>query len=153
MAAISNKNGVIEENLKNILNFGIGLLRTGEESLQTGLRTLLSGFEDLKQRGLQDNSQGAEKLRELLQNSLRNIEKLSTQAQENMNRVTAEAQKSYEKILKQAKSLLGEEQYAKLDAKLQETYSQTKKKAEEAYAKAGQFIDQIKENLSKVTAA
>ena len=150
MENISKNADVVEENVKNILNFGIGLLRAGEESLQVALKTIVSGFEELKQKGDQDNSQGAEKLRELLQNSLRNIEKLSRLAQGNIDRVSADAQQAYDKILKQAKSFLGEEQYAKLDAKIQELYGQTQKQAKEIYGKTSQLVSQIKESISKV---
>ncbi len=108
----------VEQSIKNILDVGIGLLKVGEEGLKLGLKQLVSSFEELKLKGEADTSEGAQKVREVLHNTLSTVQQVSDTAEKEFQRLSEQAQKGYEQALLALKSVLGEEQYQKLSAQI-----------------------------------
>ncbi len=140
----------IEKSIKDFLNIGIGLFRVGEENLQASLKSIVSNFEELKQKGSGDSTQSIEKIRELLDNTLESMQKLSKQAQSNVEKLTSETQKGYEKVLGQIRSTLGEEQYEKVATKIQGFYDIAKDRVSDIQKNTTDIVDSIKANASKI---
>ena len=148
----------IENTLKDVLNVGIGLLRVGEENLQAGLKSVVTQFDTLKDKGSADSSASAQKLREVLDNSVQNIKSLSAQAEENFSRISREVQKGYEKTFEGIRSTIGEEQYAKLSNSINEVRSAIQERTEAVQKNANDWLAQLKKpdkpaKTSKKTAA
>ena len=140
----------IEENVKDMLNVSIGLLRAGEESLQAGLKGLVQNFEELKTKGRNDDSPGAEKLREVLKTCVNKIESLTEQSHNNLDKLTLEAQKGFEQVLNQVRKTLGEEKYTELNIKMQKFYDLSQSRVKIIQKNTTDFINRVREDASKM---
>lgn len=120
---------MIEKNLQDILNAGIGLFKAGEGNFKTAFANLEKTFEDLKQKGAADQSQSAVKLREALENSIRGVKDVQSKAETNFTAIMGEAQKSYAQVLEQVKNVVGEERIKDLNSRIDELAGYLKNKA------------------------
>lgn len=136
---------MLEQNIQDILNAGIGLFKAGEESLQSALGAVQSAFEDLKTKGATDESDVALKIREVLDNSIKGVQEISSQAEANLNKVVSEAQKNYAQVLDQAKQLVGDERIADLNDRFEDLASFVKERSDEMNSVASNFAETVKE--------
>ncbi len=111
---------MIEKNLQDVLNAGIGLFKSGEENFKTAVANLEKTFNDMKNKGASDNSDAAIKIREILENTLRSAKDVQAKAEQNLNVFMAEAQKNYAQVLEQVKTVVGEERIRDLNTKIDE---------------------------------
>ncbi|MBL8022315.1 MAG: chemotaxis protein [Leptospirales bacterium] len=111
---------MIEKNLQDILNAGIGLFKAGESNFKTAVANLEKSFTELKNKGAADNSDAAIKIREILENTLRSAKDVQSKAETNLNAFLAEAQKNYAQVIEQAKKVVGEERIRDLNTKIDE---------------------------------
>lgn len=111
---------MLEKSLQDVLNVGLGLLKEGEKGFQQALEGVAKAFEDLKSKGAEDTSESAQKIREVLDNTIRGVKDVSTTAEANFNRVLEEARKNYGQILEQARTVVGEERIHDLNARFEE---------------------------------
>ena len=111
---------MLEKTIQDILNAGIGLFKAGEENFKTAFETVEKTFEDLKSKGSADSSEAAVKIREVLDNTIRSIREVSTQAESNFSLVIQEAQKNYTQVLEQIQTVLGEDRVKDLNVKIEE---------------------------------
>ncbi|MCB1174873.1 MAG: YtxH domain-containing protein [Leptospiraceae bacterium] len=136
---------MIEKSIQDILNASIGLFKAGEENLQSALSAVQTAFEDLKTKGASDSSEVAGKLREVLDNSIKNVQDVSTQVEDNMNKILEEARKSYDQIIEQAKQLIGDERIQDLNDRFEDLAAFVKEKSEEMNSIASNFAETVKE--------
>lgn len=141
---------MLEQNIKDILNAGIGLFKSGEENLQSTIQAVQAAFEDLKTRGAADSSEASQKIREVLDNSIKGFQDISTQTEENMNRVLQEAQKSYSQVLDQVKQVIGDERIQDLNDRFEDLAGFVKNKANDMAQAANSFADTVKEKAEDV---
>ena len=120
---------MLEKNIQDILNAGIGLFKAGEANFKTALANVEKTFEELKAKGSTDNSEAAVKIREVLDNTIRSIKDVSERADSTFATVMAEAQKNYTQVLAQLQGVLGEERMRDLNAKMEELTGYIKKTA------------------------
>lgn len=120
---------MLEKNLQDILNAGIGLLKAGEENFSTALKNVEKVFNELKTKGATDNSEAAVKIREVLENTIRGVKEVSGKAESNFNLVLSEAQKNYAQVLEQIKKVVGDERIKDLNSKIEELASYIKQKS------------------------
>lgn len=118
---------MLEKNIQDILNAGIGLFKSGEENFKTALGNVEKTFEELKARGEGDNSEAAVKIREVLENTIRSIKEATEKTETNFSQVLDIAQRNYEQILEQVKKLVGEERVRDLNARMEELAEYLKK--------------------------
>ncbi|MCR9142768.1 MAG: hypothetical protein NXI24_10995 [bacterium] len=111
---------MLEKSLQDVLNVGLGLLKEGEKGFQAALESVAKAFEDLKSKGADDTSESAQKIREVLDNTIRGVKDVSSTAEENFNRVLEEARKNYGQILEQARTVVGEERISDLNTRFEE---------------------------------
>jgi len=119
---------MIEKNLQDILNAGIGLFKAGEENFKTAVANLEKSFTELKSKGASDNSDAAIKIREILENTLRSAKEVQSKAETNLNTFLSEAQKNYAQVLEQVKKVVGEERIRDLNTKIEELNTLVKQK-------------------------
>ncbi len=134
---------MLEKNLQDILNAGIGLFKAGEQNFQTAIQAVTKAFEELKTKGAADNSEAAQKIREVLDNTIKGLNDVAGQAQENFNRVLAEAQKNYTQVLEQLKTVVGEERIKDLNTRFDELAVFIKDKAGQVNTAANNFASQV----------
>ncbi len=137
---------IIENNLKDILNVTIGLVRQGEESLQKNIKSISSNFEQFKKKGAEDKSESAKKVRELLNNSLENLSKLSVQTADNAKSIYSQIDNNYSQVIDKVRSTIGEEQCDKLTKTAENLYKNARKKTEEMQNEVHDFISRIRES-------
>ncbi len=142
---------MLEKNLQDILNAGIGLFKEGEKNFQAALEAVGKTFEELKQRGAADGSESAQKVREALENTIRGVKDVSTQAEQNFNKILAEAEKNYAQLLEQVQGVIGDERIKDVNARFEELAKFVKEKADDVTAQAQGFADSVKETASKAT--
>jgi len=120
---------MLEKNLQDILNAGIGLLKAGEENFQTALKNVEKVFNELKTKGASDSSESALKIREVLENTIRGVKDVQSKAESNFSMILAEAQKNYAQVLEQVKKVVGDERIRDLNSKMDELASYVKQRA------------------------
>lgn len=125
---IAKETTMIEKNLQDILNAGIGLFKSGEENFKTAVVNLEKAFNDMKSKGAADNSDAAIKIREILENTLRSAKDVQAKAEQNLNVFMTEAQKNYGQVLEQVKKVVGEERIRDLNTKIDELTSLVKQR-------------------------
>lgn len=126
----TQKTGVpimLEKNIQDILNAGIGLFKSGEENFKTALGNVEKTFEELKARGEGDNSEAAVKIREVLENTIRSIKEVTDKTESNFSQVLDIAQRNYQQVLEQITKLVGEERVRDLNARMEELAEYIKK--------------------------
>ncbi|HMU85289.1 MAG TPA: hypothetical protein PKE49_09365 [Leptospiraceae bacterium] len=119
---------MIEKNLQDVLNAGIGLFKSSEENFKVAVSNLEKTFNDMRNKGAADNSDAAIKIREILENTLRSAKDVQAKAEQNLNVFMAEAQKNYSQVLEQVKKVVGEERIRDLNTKIDELTTLVKQK-------------------------
>ncbi len=110
----------LEKTIQDILNAGIGFFKASEENLSQALTQVEKVFEELRTRGASDQSEAAVKIREVLENTIKGVKDISSQAENNFGRVLEEAQKNYSQVLEQIQKAVGEERINDLNSKIDE---------------------------------
>jgi hypothetical protein len=134
---------MLEKNIQDILNAGIGLFKVGEQNFQTAIQAVTKTFEELKTKGASDNSEAAQKIREVLDNTIKGLNDVSSKAQENFNTLMAEAQKNYAQLTEQLKTVVGEERIRDVNVRFDELAAFIKDKAGQVSASANTFASQV----------
>ncbi|MBI3395872.1 MAG: hypothetical protein HY042_08560 [Spirochaetia bacterium] len=70
----------LEKGIQDILNAGIGLIRSGQENFGDAWKKVETTFNDLKSKGSMDQSEAALKVREVLENTIRGVKDVSSKA-------------------------------------------------------------------------
>ncbi|MDH5657138.1 MAG: hypothetical protein OEZ34_14590 [Spirochaetia bacterium] len=100
----------LEKILNDVLNAGIAIFRTGEESLNKTISDLQKSFNELKERGSTDTSEAASKLRSKLDEVIQNLNDLSSKAEGSYKQTLEKVESNYKDILLQVEKLLPKDQ-------------------------------------------
>ena len=98
-------------------------------------------------------SESAVKLREVLENTIRGVKDVTTQAEENFNKVLAEAQKNYAQVFEQVKTVVGEERLNDLNSKIEELSGYIKTQVAGAQTAAAGVAEKAKTAASNVASS
>jgi len=112
---------VLDNNIKDLVNAGIGLFKTGEENLQGLFTQAEKIFREMRDRGAEDGTDAAQQLRDILDNALSNLQNIADW--NNFSFLAEELQKKAAPILRQLTSFLGEERIADLNSRFDELKS------------------------------
>lgn len=107
-------------NMQDFLNAGLGLWKAGEESFRESREKVERAFSELKSKGAEDTSAGAEKIREALENTVRGVKDVSHQAEGNLGKALEEAKKNYSQVMDQLHNFVGEERVRDLNVRINE---------------------------------
>lgn len=142
---------MLEKSLQDVLNAGLGLLKEGEKGFQSALESVARAFEDLKSKGAEDHSAAAQKIREVLDNTIRGVKDVSSTAEENFNRVLEEARKNYGQILEQARTVVGEERISDLNSRFEDLAKFIQEKTGDVAHKASEATNQATAAVKSAT--
>ena len=118
---------MVDTQIHDILNAGIGLFKAGEENFKSALENVEKTFEDLKSKGALDNSEAAVKIREVMENTINSITEVYDKAGSNFGMIIEEAQKNYAQVLEQIQNFVGEERIRDVNSKIEELAEYIKK--------------------------
>ncbi|EPG68096.1 hypothetical protein LEP1GSC061_0431 [Leptospira wolffii serovar Khorat str. Khorat-H2] len=104
----------------DILNAGIAVFQSGEGKLKQTLSDLEKVYEELKVKGSQDQSEQANRLRDLLQKTVWDAQEKLKNANENSRVVVQQLKDNFEKISSQVDEMLPPDLKAKAKAALDE---------------------------------
>jgi len=111
---------MLDKNLKDLLDAGIGIIKLGEDNIKQVLSKLEKNFSELKEKGAQDNSEVAVQLRELLSRTLSDVKNVSDQAEKNLNKFLDDAKQNSQRVLGQFKQFVGEDNINDFSSKMEE---------------------------------
>ena len=134
----------IKNDLEKLLNLGIGLLRIGEQSFKTSVKSIVESLENIKEKGALDNSKEAQGTRATLEKSIQGIENISNQLQKNLNKINTEIYSVYKKVANPLESALGKEDAEKIKKKLAQIYDKTLAKKQDIQKSAISSIEKRK---------
>ncbi|PJZ76182.1 phasin-related domain-containing protein [Leptospira neocaledonica] len=117
----------MEKSLMDILNAGIALFQSGEDKLKQSLSDLDHAYQDLKSKGAQNQSEQANRLRDLIQKTVGDAQDKLLNANESSKVVINQLKENFEKISAQIDESLPEEFKAKAKSAIEELKKLTKK--------------------------
>lgn len=117
----------MEKTILNILNAGIGLLNSGKEGLEKATIDLEKTYAEMVEKGAQDNSETAVKLREAVDKLLVDIKEFSSVAGKNYDETRTKIVENYNKITEEIKSKMPEGKVEEIKAKISEVAESIKK--------------------------
>lgn len=117
---VAEKERKMEKQLLDILNAGIGLLKSGQEGLDKAKVDLEKTYGELVAKGAADNSEGSVKIRESVDKLLNEIKEVSTVAGKNYEETRGKIVEKYNQISEEIKKRVPEGQLDAVKAKLTE---------------------------------
>lgn len=110
----------MEKILMDIVNAGIAVFKSGEEKLKTTLADLEKVYEELKAKGETDNSENAQKLRDLLSKTINDSKAAINQANTSYEDVLKTVNESYTNLANQIETMVPSEVKETLEKGLEE---------------------------------
>ena len=110
----------MEKILPDILNGGIALFRAGEGTVQNAVKEVQRTFEQLKEKGAQDNSEQAVKLRKTLDDIVHQTSGLSSKAGAAYSDALAQIEQLYKNVGDQIQKLVPPERINEVKDKIEE---------------------------------
>ncbi|TGL62988.1 phasin-related domain-containing protein [Leptospira sarikeiensis] len=117
----------MEKSLMDILNAGIALFQSGEDKLKSSLSDLDKAYQELKNKGAGNQSEQANRLRDLIQKTVMDAQEKLLNANESSRAVISQLKDNFEKISVQIDESLPEEFKAKAKSAIEELKKLTKK--------------------------
>lgn len=117
----------MEKLIIDVLNAGIGLIHSGKEGLEKTRANLEVAYKEISEKGAQDTSDAAVKLRELLDKVLSDIKEFSSVAGKNYEETRSKIIENYNKITEEIKNKMPEGKIEAVKAKINEVAESIKK--------------------------
>jgi len=111
---------MLNQDLQDMLNAGLGLYRFGEKNAMELIQKLEASFRELVEAGSADQSREAQAIREVLSSSLKEVRETSSRAEKNFNAILEEAGKNYAQFLEQLSTFTREMNIQNYSAKIDE---------------------------------
>ncbi len=119
----------MEKTILDILNAGIGLFQSGREGLAKAAQELEKTYAELVQRGSQDNSEAAIRLRETVDRILNDIREFTNVAGKNYEETRSKIIENYNRITEEIKNKMPEGKVEEVRAKINEVAESIKTSA------------------------
>ncbi len=119
----------MEKQILDVLNAGLGLVKSGQEGLDKAKAEFTKSFQELAAKGASDNSEASVRVREFVDKFLNEAKELSTAATKTYEDSRAKALEVYNQIAEEAKKLVPAEQIEAIKAKFSEVTETVKKTA------------------------
>ncbi|TGK00690.1 hypothetical protein EHO59_12150 [Leptospira semungkisensis] len=117
----------MEKALMDVLNAGIALFQSGEDKLKQSLSDLDKVYQELKIKGAQDQSEQANRLRDLVQKTVWDAQEKLKSANDSSVAVVNQLKENFAKISSQIDEMLPEDVKTKAKAAIEELKKLTKK--------------------------
>ncbi|EQA36564.1 hypothetical protein LEP1GSC047_2517 [Leptospira inadai serovar Lyme str. 10] len=117
----------MEKILMDILNAGIAAFQSGESKLKQSLADLEKLYEELRAKGSQDQSEQANRFRDLVQKTVSDAQSKLQNANAETKEIYQQLKENFEKISLQVNELLPEDLKAKAKSAIDELSKLTKK--------------------------
>lgn len=118
----------MEKVLQDILNAGIALFRSGEDTVNNAVKEVQRTFDELKSKGASDTSDGAVKLRKTLDDIVAQANDLSGKAGAAYEDNLAKLETLYSNAVEQIKAVVPEDKMNELKDKIEELTQVIKEK-------------------------
>ncbi len=118
----------MKEVLENVLNAGIALFRTSEDSIGNALQGVQKSYEELKNKGAADKSEAAAKLRSTLQDVIEKGNELGNKAGSTYKEGLTQIEDSYNTVIEQIKKIIPEDKVGEIKTKTEELRKAIKEK-------------------------
>lgn len=110
----------LQKTVQNLLNAGIGLYKVSEENLKRAITEFDKVYEELVQKGQQENSEMITNLRKNIDDIVKQIEDLNTKASQTLEDVSKQIQDNYQKLIAEIEKNLPKEQIDQIRSKVEE---------------------------------
>lgn len=110
----------MEKILHDVLNAGIALFRSGEDSVNKAVSDIQKTFDELKSRGAADNSEPAQKLRKNLDDIVQQTNNLSSQAGSTYNETLVKIDELYQNAMTEIQKIVPEDKVNEFKDKIDE---------------------------------
>ncbi|TGK01384.1 chemotaxis protein [Leptospira langatensis] len=124
----------MEKQILDILNAGLGIVKSGQEGLEKAKADFTKSFQELAAKGASDNSEASVRVREFVDKFLNEAKELTTAANKTYEDSRAKALEIYSQIVEEAKKIVPQEQIDAIKAKFSEVTETVVKKATPAPA-------------------
>jgi len=110
----------MDQILKDILNAGIALFRSGEDTLTNAINEVQKTYEALKDKGAQDESEKAQQLRQILEDIVSRTQDLQNSAGSVYADSMLQLQEKYQTLMDQLGTMFPEERLTEFKDKFEE---------------------------------
>ncbi|EPG73432.1 hypothetical protein LEP1GSC058_3008 [Leptospira fainei serovar Hurstbridge str. BUT 6] len=110
----------MEKQILDVLNAGLGIVKTGQEGLEKAKAEFTKSFQELAAKGAADNSESSVRVREFVDKFLNEAKELTTAAGKGYEDTRAKILEKYNQLVDEAKKLVPQEQVDAIKAKLSE---------------------------------
>ncbi|TGK07435.1 chemotaxis protein [Leptospira semungkisensis] len=119
----------MEKQILDILNAGLGLVKSGQEGLDKAKADFTKSFQELAAKGASDNSEASVRVREFVDKFLNEAKELTTAANKTYEDTRAKALEIYSQVVEEAKKIVPQDQIDAIKAKFSEVTETVKKAA------------------------
>jgi polyhydroxyalkanoate synthesis regulator phasin len=127
----------MEKILHDVLNAGIALFRSGEDSLNNAVKEVQRTFDELKEKGAADSSEAAVKLRKALDDVVQQANELSGKADATYSDSLKQLEELYANVLEQIKNIVPEDRITELRDKMDELNKVIKERVDSVTGQKG----------------
>ncbi|EQA46045.1 hypothetical protein LEP1GSC050_2989 [Leptospira broomii serovar Hurstbridge str. 5399] len=110
----------MEKQILDVLNAGLGIVKTGQEGLEKAKAEFTKSFQELAAKGAADNSESSVRVREFVDKLLNEAKELTTAAGKGYEDTRVKVLEKYNQLVEEAKKLVPQEQVDAIKAKLSE---------------------------------
>ncbi|EPG65348.1 chemotaxis protein [Leptospira wolffii] len=108
----------MEKQILDILNAGLGIVKSGQEGLEKAKADFTKSFQELAAKGAADNSESSVRVREFVDKFLNEAKEVSTAATKTYEDTRVKFLDVYNQIVEEAKKIVSPEQIEAIKAKL-----------------------------------
>ena len=108
----------MQKTIENVINAGIALFRAGEGTIHAAVKEVQNSFEDLKEKGAEDKSEAAEKLRSTAEEITSRLGQLAGKAETVCKEGVDQLGGHYNTVAEQIKQILPEDKINNVKGKL-----------------------------------
>ena len=125
----------LDKILNDVLNAGIALFRTGEQTLNKTISDLQKSFDELKARGASDTSEEAQKLRSQLDEIIKNTDALRNKAEESYKETLEKIETNFKGVVQQVEKILPKNELDSLQKNINELLNTIREKMDKLKSK------------------
>ncbi len=121
----------MEKILHDVLNAGIALFRSGEDTVGNAVKEVQRTYDELKEKGASDTSEAAVKLRKLLDDVVSQANELNSKAGTAYGDALAQLEEQYKAVVAQVEQMIPQDRVQEVKDKIEELTNVAKAKLEE----------------------
>ncbi len=108
----------MEKQILDILNAGLGIVKSGQEGLEKAKADLTKSFNELSAKGASDNSEASVRVREFVDKFLNETKEVTTVVNKTYEDTRAKVLEAYTQLVEEAKKIVSADQIEAIKAKI-----------------------------------